>query len=126
LITLRSPDDIIADREADEETVRITLDIRASAARFLERYADHRTRVAANLRRRELEASGAAPKKTDKPKEWVRKTLTEALLEGLVEDLRADLEPMFKTFGKLPDPKDEAAAEKYADAVVEQTLKSRS
>ena len=87
-----------------EPVDRLSLDVRASDAAFLERFAEYRNELA--------KAQGKKLKR-----KWSRKSLMESLLAIQCDALRKQLGPVFERFGDLPDAKKKEEMERYAKRV---------
>lgn len=106
-IPVRNPEDILAKAEG-RGVVPFTIDLPADDADFLERYAVYRNKVG------ELELAERPEKKAKPGQKWTRKSLSEYLLKGQVEQLREQAASIEKALGPIPDADDEAAVAKYA------------
>jgi hypothetical protein len=96
-------------QRAEEETVRIALDISPSDLSFLERYAAYRN-VMNDLQKRAVR------------QKWSRKSAAEALLSEQVKQVRAQMADLFAELGEIPDGDDALLA--YAEKVLARAEKS--
>lgn len=91
-------------QQEEEATERLSLDLPAHTAKFLERFAAYRN--ALNV------AQGK------KVKKWTRKSAGEAFVETQVTQVVASMAQAFEEHGELPDAADEKAMLAYAKAVL--------
>lgn len=91
--------------ESDKEIERLSLDVPLRDARLIEQFAAYRNKLAS--------VQGKRLKKT-----WSRKSMAEQALAIQCDEIRTQLKAMTDELGPLPEPKDDAALEKYARRVV--------
>lgn len=92
-------------QDALSETDRFTLDVPATDASFLERFAAYRNALA--------RAQGKRLRR-----QWSRKGMAESLLAAQVDGMRQQMAEMLKDLGDLPAADDKDALEAYAKRVI--------
>jgi hypothetical protein len=80
-------------RKKTEESADYTIQVSEEDSLFLKRYAAYRTALA-RLTGEKLPSEGR----------WSRKNLSESLLAAKCDELRDQLEEMFKACGPIPEP----------------------